>query len=76
MLILYSLPETLRRWKETPVVRVGLLGLYVGLGIIVYFGIAHFFKIQEVHMILRMLKKPLKEVPQDNEMKTASDLAD
>jgi putative peptidoglycan lipid II flippase len=59
-----------------PLIRVGLLGLYVGLGIVVYFGAAHLFKIKEVHMFFRFLNKPVKEAPQENEMKTAGNLMD
>ncbi len=68
--------KTLHPVDGTPLVRVGLLGVYVGLGILVYFGAAHLLKLKETYMILGWLKKPVKEAPQESEMKTQGDLMD
>jgi len=66
--------KTLHPIDGQPLVRIGLLGSYVGFGILVYFGVAHLFKLKETYMIMGWLKKPVKEVPQESDLKTANDL--
>jgi putative peptidoglycan lipid II flippase len=62
--------------EGSPLSQLAILCLDVGVGILVYFGLAGLLGIHEVHMMKVWARKPIQEAPQDSEMKTAEDLMD